>query len=63
MTNIVLTVIGGGSVNWMPRLMKGFFEIKTIDGGVIRLVDPNKKHAELVAEMIKVFNKKLLKSQ
>ena len=58
MASMNVAVVGGGSVNWMPKLMKGFFNIEEIDGGEIRLVDPNKEHAELVVEMIKVLNKK-----
>jgi galacturan 1,4-alpha-galacturonidase len=57
MTTMNLTVIGGGSVNWMRGLMRDVYLIDDIDGGEIRLVDPNLEHAEAVAAMLRVFNK------
>jgi alpha-galactosidase/6-phospho-beta-glucosidase family protein len=56
MKNIILTVIGGGSVNWMRGLMKDFYLLDEISGGEIRLVDPNREHVEAVADMLKAFN-------
>ncbi len=57
MDKVILTVVGGGSVNWMPKLMKGFFSIKGLNSGEIRLVDSNRKHTNLIAKMIMGFNK------
>lgn len=52
----ILTVIGGGSVNWMPGLMRDFYRIPEITGGEIRLVDPNHEHTEAVAELLERYN-------
>lgn len=57
MDKMILTVIGGGSVNWMRGLMKDVYMIDEVKGGEIRLVDPNKEHVEAVAQMLKAFNK------
>ena len=56
MKKIVLTVIGGGSVNWMKRLMRDLYLVDELEGGEIRLVDPNLKHARAVADMLRRFN-------
>ena len=56
MNNINLTVIGGGSVNWMSRLMRDVYMVEEIDGGEIRLVDPQKEHVKAVASMLHKFN-------
>jgi len=53
---IVLTVIGGGSVNWMRTLMRDVFLLDEAEGGEIRLVDPNVEHAQAVANMVRAFN-------
>ncbi|MFE5318848.1 hypothetical protein ACFQ88_09070 [Paenibacillus sp. NPDC056579] len=57
MGSIVLTVIGGGSVNWMPGLMRDVYLLDEIQGGEIRLVDPNREHVEAVAAMLHTFNR------
>ena len=57
MDKMILTVIGGGSVNWMRGLMKDVYMIDEVQGGEIRLVDPNKEYVEAVAQMLKAFNK------
>ncbi|WP_248926202.1 hypothetical protein [Paenibacillus hamazuiensis] len=57
MDNIVLTVIGGGSVNWMTGLMRDVYLLDEIKGGEIRLVDPNREHVEAVAAMLQTFNR------
>ncbi|MCA1808527.1 MAG: hypothetical protein ABR497_12790, partial [Kiritimatiellia bacterium] len=54
---IKLTVIGGGSVNWMQRLMTDVYMADVFAGGEIRLVDPQKEHVEAVADMLRAFNK------
>jgi alpha-galactosidase len=51
-----LTVIGGGSVNWMRHLMVDVYMLDCVDGGEIRLVDPMVEHAEAVAGMLRKFN-------
>ncbi|WP_245855707.1 hypothetical protein [Paenibacillus rigui] len=51
-----LTVIGGGSVNWMRYLMRDVYLMDEVEGGEIRLVDPNREHVEAVAGMLKRFN-------
>lgn len=56
MTEINLTVIGGGSVNWMSRLMRDVYQVNEIDGGEIRLVDPQTEHVRAVAAMLEKFN-------
>jgi alpha-galactosidase/6-phospho-beta-glucosidase family protein len=53
---MILTVIGGGSVNWMPGLMKDIYLINEVSGGEIRLVDPNVESAELIKKMLEKFN-------
>ena len=57
MAKLNLTVIGGGSVNWMRGLMRDVYLIDEIEGGKIRLVDPYKEHVEAVAQMLFAFNK------
>ncbi len=57
MRSIVLTVIGGGSVNWMFGLMRDLFILDEIGGGEIRLVDPNREHVEAVRAMLLTFNR------
>ena len=57
MNNIILTVIGGGSVNWMRVLMKDIYMIDEIPGGQIRLVDPNTEHVNAVAKMLEAYNR------
>lgn len=57
MDTMILTIIGGGSVNWMRGLMRDVYLIDQIKGGEIRLVDPNTEHAEAVAAMLCTFNK------
>ncbi len=52
-----LAVIGGGSVNWMRKLMRDVYLIDEIEGGEIRLVDPNTEHTEAVADMLRTFNR------
>lgn len=56
MRNMTLVVIGGGSVNWMRGLMRDVYLLDEIEGGEIRLVDPNRNHVEAVAGMLKAFN-------
>jgi alpha-galactosidase/6-phospho-beta-glucosidase family protein len=62
MDTIILTVIGGGSVNWMRFLMKDVYLIDEIKAGEIRLVDPNTEHIEAVAAMLHAFNRMRKKS-
>lgn len=57
MSELNLTVIGGGSVNWMRGLMRDVYLLDGIDGGSIRLVDPNREPTEAVAEMLRTFNR------
>jgi len=52
-----LTVIGGGSVNWMPTLMRDLYLSTVLDGGEIRLVDPVRERTEAVAAMLQRFNR------
>jgi alpha-galactosidase/6-phospho-beta-glucosidase family protein len=53
----IITVIGGGSVNWMRGLMRDIYLLDEIEGGEIRLVDPNQLHTEAVASMLNTFNR------
>ena len=57
MSRTTLAVIGGGSVNWMRSLMRDIYLMDELDGGEIRLVDPNREHAESVAAMLAAFNR------
>ncbi len=57
MSRIVLTVIGGGSVTWMPGLMRDVYMVDGIEGGEIRLVDPHTEHAAAVMDMLLTFNR------
>lgn len=52
-----ITIIGGGSVNWMRSLMRDIYLLDEVDGGEIRLVDPNRQHTEAVAAMLNTFNR------
>ncbi|MFH5182665.1 hypothetical protein ACHHV8_08535 [Paenibacillus sp. TAB 01] len=56
MNSMILTVIGGGSVNWMRNLMRDVYLIDELEGGEIRLVDPNLEHVQAVAGMLNRFN-------
>lgn len=51
------TVIGGGSVNWMYGIMRDIYRMDEIEGGRIRLVDPNTEHVEAVAALLREFNR------
>lgn len=53
----IITVIGGGSVNWMRGLMRDIYQLDEIEGGEIRLVDPNQPHTAAVAAMLNTFNR------
>lgn len=53
---INITVIGGGSVNWMKNLMRDVYQLDSASGGEIRLVDPNIPNAQAVAGMLEKFN-------
>jgi len=55
MKTIKLAVIGGGSVNWMRHLMKDIY-LSELEGGEIRLVDPNVEHVTSVRNMLLKFN-------
>ena len=57
MRNMIITVIGGGSVNWMRGLMRDVYLLDQVDGGEIRLVDPNREHVQAVAGMLRMFNR------
>ena len=56
MRKIIMTVIGGGSVNWMRWLMRDLYNVSVITGGEIRLVDPNTEHVQLIAAMLRKYN-------
>lgn len=53
---IKVAVIGGGSVNWMRGLMRDIYMLKNVEGGEIRLVDPNVSHVTSVKNMLLKFN-------
>ncbi len=53
---IKLAIIGGGSVNWMRGLMRDVYLMDDIDGGEIRLVDPQTGTVQAVADMLSAFN-------
>ena len=56
---MVVTVVGGGSSQWMINLMKDVYllEVQAAGGGEIRLVDPDRAGAEAVAKMLERFNR------
>ena len=51
-----IAIIGGGSVNWMRVLMKDIYTLRGVEGGEIRLVDPNIPHVTSVKNMAEKFN-------
>jgi len=53
---IKIAIIGGGSVNWMRILMKDIYTLNGVEGGEIRLVDPNVPHVTSVKNMAERFN-------
>ena len=53
---IKIAIIGGGSVNWMRILMKDIYALRGVEGGEIRLVDPNVPHVTSVKNMAEKFN-------
>lgn len=54
---ITLIVIGGGAVNWMRELMRDVYLLDELEGGEIRLVDPEREYVQAVAEMLGAFNR------
>ena len=54
---MILTVIGGGSSQWMKSLMRDVYLLDEVDGGEIRLVDPKRENVEAVARMLEAFNR------
>ena len=46
---MILTVIGGGSSQWMKSLMRDVYLLDEVDGGEIRLVDPKGENVEAEA--------------
>ena len=54
---MILTVIGGGSSQWMKSLMRDVYLLDEVDSGEIRLVDPKREHVEAVARMLETFNR------
>ena len=54
---MILTVIGGGSSQWMKSLMRDVYFLDEVGGGEIRLVDPKRDNVEAVARMLETFNK------
>jgi alpha-galactosidase len=54
---VILTVIGGGSSQWMINLMKDVYLLDAAEGGEIRLVDPDQPGAAAVASMLQRFNR------
>lgn len=53
---MILTVIGGGSSQWMKSLMRDVYLLDEVDGGEIRLVDPKRENVEAEARMLDTFN-------
>ena len=53
---IKIAIIGGGSVNWMRGLIRDIYVLKGVEGGEIRLVDPNIPHVTSVRNMILKYN-------
>ena len=53
---IKIAIIGGGSVNWMRGLIRDIFVLHGVEGGEIRLVDPNIPHVTSVRNMILKYN-------
>ena len=51
-----LTVIGGGSSQWMTGLMRDVY-LMDVPGGEIRLIDPIADRVEPVADMLRTFNR------
>ncbi|HOE95696.1 MAG TPA: hypothetical protein PLS90_07250 [Candidatus Sumerlaeota bacterium] len=56
MTDIKIAVIGGGSVNWMPVLMRDLYQLEEATGGEIRLCDPNQEHTRAVVALLQRYN-------
>ena len=55
---IKLAVISGGSVNWMRGLMRDVYTLEGVEGGEIRLVDPNTEHVTSVRNMADEIQRK-----
>jgi alpha-galactosidase/6-phospho-beta-glucosidase family protein len=56
MSTLQLAVMGGGSVNWMRKLMRDVYLLGEVEGGSIRLLDPDREPTEAVARMLRRFN-------
>lgn len=54
---MILTVIGGGSSQWMKSLMRDVYLLDEVGGGEIRLVDPMRGNVDAVARMLETFNR------
>lgn len=54
---MILTVIGGGSSQWMKSLMRDVYLLDCVDDGEIRLVDLKRGAVDAVARMLESFNR------
>jgi alpha-galactosidase/6-phospho-beta-glucosidase family protein len=52
-----MAIIGGGSVNWCPTLLRDIHHIDLLDGGEIRLLDPDTEALHLVASLQEPYNR------
>jgi alpha-galactosidase/6-phospho-beta-glucosidase family protein len=54
-----IVIIGGGSVNWMPRLAADLFLNEALRGGRLVLVDINRESAELLLSYCRTLNERI----
>jgi alpha-galactosidase/6-phospho-beta-glucosidase family protein len=53
----VIGIVGGGSVNWCPGLIRDVYHIDALEGGEIRLLDPDDAALRLIASLEGPYNR------
>ncbi len=57
-SNPIITIVGGGSPKWSPRLLNDILLLDSLDGAEVRLFDINLKAAEKIKAFTDVLVKK-----
>ncbi|GMV37145.1 MAG: alpha-glucosidase/alpha-galactosidase [Fimbriimonadales bacterium] len=50
-------IVGGGSVNWCPTLIRDIYHIACLEGGEFRLLDPDEPAVKLIASLEPLYNR------
>ena len=57
MANLKITLVGGGSLNWTPRLVASILQTKFLDGSEVMLYDLNAELLELTFALSEQYRK------